>query len=173
MARKFQFRLQTLLRVRELREREAQRKVSRKLSEIAQEDDAIARLESQIRAHFDACLAEQRCERPDARRILRERAWSAHLQKLSIERQARRSQLLAELDPLRQALRDARVQTRMLEKLRERRLSEYQGQRDRHEQAETDEVARGLLAFGPTAQRAGSRPSDAAVAVARHEWKGT
>jgi flagellar FliJ protein len=147
VAKRFEFRLQTLLRVRELREREAKRKVGAKQAEIARIDqlnqqtaDEIARCQDDLRARQRAAVLA-----PD--QLTRERAWIAYLRRTVVERQALRARRRAELDMLRDELRQARMQRRIIEKLRERRWAEYAKDRQRREQAEADELAQQLHTF--------------------------
>lgn len=150
MARRFRFRLQTLLRVRQIREREAERKVGAKNAEIAQ----LARLSAQTAAEIEhqqhALLAGQQEQRLDPAALQRGRAWVAHLRRLLAQQQARRTTLLTELAELQAAFREARTQTRILERLRERRAAEHAQHVRRAEQAAADELARQLQQFDRT-----------------------
>jgi flagellar FliJ protein len=147
MARRFSFRLQTLLRVRELREREAKRKVGAKQAEIARLDQLNRHTADEISRRQDALRSQQQQPvlAPDV--LVRERAWIAYLRRTIVERQALRAGLLKELATLRDELREARTQKRIIEKLRERRWEAYVKDRNRREQAESDELARQLLSF--------------------------
>lgn len=147
MAKRFSFRLQTLLRVRELREREAQRKVGAKQAEIARVDQLNRQTADEISRRQDRLREQQKRPvlAPDA--LVRERAWIAYLRRTIVERQALRSGLLEELATLRAELQQARTQKRIIEKLRERRWEQYVKDRKRREQAESDELARQLLSF--------------------------
>lgn len=148
MARRFHFRLETLLRVRELREREARRRVAVKAAEIERLDglnretaEEILRRQAQLRRVL---------ERPALNpvEVIRERAWIAHLRRGALERSALRARLADELAQLQRQLRDAHVQTRVLQKLRERRWDEHRRAEQQREQAESDELARNVHRMG-------------------------
>jgi len=144
MARRFQFRLQTLLKVRQLREREAKRRVAAKRGEIARVDELRRQTSAELTRQQEALLGEQLQGHLDTLALQRGRAWIAHLRKTIVALQARRAALLSELEQLQSELRVARTQTRIIEKLRERRWQAYARARARREQAEADELARQL-----------------------------
>lgn len=148
-AGRFTFRLQTLLRVRELREREARRKLSAKQAEIARIDqwnretaDEVSRIQRRI-------VECQSATTMDVRELTRQRAWASHLRRTIVERQVARQSLVAQLDALRGELHTARTQTRVIEKLRERRFGEWKRDRALSEQTQMDEVARQLHGHDP------------------------
>ena len=144
MARRFQFRLQTLLRVRELREREAKRKVGLKQAEIARLDQLDRQAAEQISAHQQVLREQQSRARLAPVELSREQAWIAYLHHTIVERQAIRAGLVSELEALRNEWHAARRRKRMVETLRDRRWDEYTKNHARREQAESDELARAL-----------------------------
>ncbi len=147
MAKRFHFPLETLLRVREVREREAKRKVGLKQAEIARLDQLNRQTAEEIFARQDILRQHQRGTlTPND--IVREQAWIAYLRRTIFQRQAQRAGLVKELEVLQEALRQARVQKRIIEKLRERRWDEYVKDRKRREQAESDELAQQLHVYG-------------------------
>ena len=144
MAKRFTFRLETVLRVRELHEREAKRKLAAKSAEIARLDTLNAQSAEEIRREQAVLLSGQQGGRLDPLALQRSRAWIAHLRRTISARQVQRVTLEAQRQELQAAYYEARKQVRMLEKLRERRWGEYVQERNRAEQAESDELARQL-----------------------------
>jgi len=149
MARRFRFRLQTLLRVRELHEREAKRNVAAKQAEIARIDLLNEQAGQEIRRQQEVLLETQRQGRPDPLELQRGRAWTGHLWREIADRQTLRAQLLEQLGELQDAHQEARKQRRIVEKLRERRWNEYARGREREEQAVADELAQQLHGYDP------------------------
>jgi len=147
VARRFQFRLQTLLRVREVREREAMRKVGAKQAEIAQIDQLNRQTTEEIERHQSVLRKHQRQKLLAPDTLVRERAWIGHLRGTIVQRQTLRAGLVTELATLQGKLRAARTRKRVIEKLRERRWEEYVSDRRRCEQAEADELAQQLHGF--------------------------
>lgn len=147
MARRFVFPLETLLRVRTLREREAQRAVASKTAEIARLDQLNQQTAETITAQQQDLFSAQQQGSPDPLTLQRGRAWIAHLRRTIATRQHQKSALNEELKDLQAKLRDARTQTRIIEKLRTRRLNTYKRDRRRREQAEMDELAQQLPMF--------------------------
>lgn len=147
MARRFQFRLETVLRVRTLREREARRRVGVKLSEIAAVDRLNADAAREISSRQAGTLDRQQAALVDPRQMAAERAWVNYLRRSLGERQALKAALQRELNELRSELRAARTQMKAIEKLRERKHAEWKHDSQLAEQAESDELARQLLRY--------------------------
>ncbi|MFO0839160.1 MAG: flagellar FliJ family protein [Phycisphaerae bacterium] len=147
MPKRFQFRLQTVLRVREVREREAKRRVGKKWGEIALLDSLDRDTTAEIDARQRQLRLLQDAPRIDSTALVRQRAWIAHLRKTMLERQVVRRRLAEELRELQAQLAAARTQTRMLEKLRERGQTEHRKAIQRFEQAQSDELAQRLPAL--------------------------
>jgi len=144
VAKRFQFRLQTVLRVRELRERDAKRRVAETRAELARIDQLDRQTADEIRAQQEALRRLQAGAALSPPELSRGRAWIAHLQRTLAQRQLARAGLLRELEQRLAEWRAARQQLRILEKLRERRWAEYVHDRQRAEQAESDELAQQL-----------------------------
>jgi flagellar FliJ protein len=147
VARRFHFRLQTLLRVRELHEREAKRNVAAKQAEIARLELLNEQTVEEIRRQQEVLLETQRQARPDPLELQRGRAWTGHLRREIADRQALRGQMLEQLGELQGRYQEARKQRRIVEKLRERRWSEYARGRERQQQAVADELAQQLHGY--------------------------
>lgn len=147
MARRFDFRLETLLRVRALHEREAQRKLAAKQAEIARIDQVNELTRREVEREQAALRNEQLRGTLEPSALTRGRAWVAHLRQTMAQRQAAREQLMAELGELRGAYREARKQRRIIEKLRERRWDEYRRAQERRETAEAAELAQQMHLF--------------------------
>jgi flagellar FliJ protein len=150
VARRFAFRLQTVLNVRQMREREAQRDVAAKSAEIARVDRLNEQTADEIIRQQAMLVEAQQRGGLDPVELQRGRAWIAHLRKTIATRQMQKAEFQEQLRDLQTRLRDARTQTRIIEKLRERRWGEYSRDRRRREQAESDELARQLQDFDRT-----------------------
>lgn len=154
MPKRFRFRLETVLNVRRLREREAQRKLAAQQAELARLDQLDRQTLEEISREQERLRAAQQSPHSDPADWARARAWIAHLRNTLGERQVARQQMLAVAERLRAEWRAARLQVKIIEKLRERRWSDYVRDRDRREQAEHDELARGLHGFDREAEAA-------------------
>lgn len=149
MAQRFEFRLQTLLDVRAVREREAKRNVALQRAKIAQLDQLDTQAQAEIEAQQKALFSAQTGGALHTPDLQRGRAWVAYLRRSIAERGQMRATLRRELQDLLVALREARRQTRTLEKLREKQQAAYRRERGRREQAESDELALQLQVFFP------------------------
>jgi len=144
VARRFNFPLETVLNVRRLHEREAKRKLAAKRAELARLDQLDEATRGEIANRQTEILRAQQTGTVDPRDLSRGWAWIAHLRRTMQQRQQVRERELAELAKLQDAFREARRETRVIEKLRERRWTTYKRDRDRHEQAVADEMAQQL-----------------------------
>lgn len=147
MARRFQFRLQTLLRVRQLEEQQGKRKVAARRAEIAQLDRLNRQTAEEILRQQETLLHEQQQGRVDPSALQRGRAWIAHLRRQIALRHVQRGELERGLQELQAAWQAARTRMRAVETLRDRRRAAYVKQRERQEQAAADELARQLLGY--------------------------
>ena len=145
MAKRFQFRLETLLRVRRLNEREAKRKVAAKQAEIARIDELSRQARREILSQGNELRIEQSVGKLDVAALSTRRSWIAHLQRTLLLHKQMRLERRRELQTVSAELSRTRTQTQIVEKLRERRWGRYLKDRDRREQAESDEMARQLL----------------------------
>ncbi len=144
MAKRFAFRLATLLRVRARRERAAPRNLAAKRAELARLDQLNEQTAAEITRAQAELLADQRQGRLDPLALQRGRAWVAHLRRTMALRATQRAALVGQLELLAAVWREARKQKRVIEKLRERRWAEYVHERARGEQAEAEEMAQQL-----------------------------
>jgi flagellar export protein FliJ len=149
LAKRFHFPLETLLRVRQLHEREAKRKVAAQRAEIARLEQLSAQTADEITSQQRELLVGQQQGRLDPLTLQRGRAWLTYLRHTLASQQAQRATLVRHLDELLAALRAARTQARIIAKLRERRWREYVRDRDRREQAAADELAQQLHGSTP------------------------
>ena len=147
MAKRFRFSLQTLLEVRRLREREAERQVAAQNAEIARVDRLNEQTTEEIGQQQAMLLEAQQRGELDPQALQRGRAWIAHLRRTIGQRQQQRAELVERLHELQTAWREARTQTRVIDKLRERRRTEHVRKEDRKEQAAADELAQQLQGY--------------------------
>ena len=143
--RRFQFRLETVLDVRRLREREAQRAVAARRLELTRIERLNRETQAAIAAQQDALRDAQQTGALQPASLALGRAWIAHLRNTLMQGEAVRRDFAARLSVAVEALRQARVQTKTIEKLRERRLSEHKRETRIREQSAADEMARQLL----------------------------
>ncbi len=141
MAKRFVFRLETLLKIRQQREERHQRIVAGRLRQIHQTHRQIADLEQQMRAGQDAIRDNQRPGRIDLQQAIHYRHWIGHLHKNVLEAQAHLGYLEAELVRERAALAEAAKQRKILDKLKERQWQRYRENEDRRDVNEADEMS--------------------------------
>lgn len=141
MGRRFIFRFDTMLKIRQQREDEKKRVVAARLREISGVQDQIRSIESQREHEVRAMRATQMSGRIDLQQAIRRRHWLGHLHKRRLEADAHRRVLEARLAQERAVLAEAAKDRRILEKLKERQWEHYRSQQERIELKSADEMA--------------------------------
>jgi flagellar export protein FliJ len=133
--KRFVFRLQAVLDLKERAEEQAQQALGTALRAVAETEQAMARLIAQrdqtLRGSADAA--------PEARAAAW--AWAEALNERHAEAQHQLVYLRAEVETRRSALARVAAERRAVEKLRERALNEYRAELQRREQIQLDEIA--------------------------------
>jgi flagellar FliJ protein len=146
VAKRFRFRLETVLRVRKLREREARRKLAVEYEKVARLDALITQTREEIENQMSALRLAQQTATLDPAAIVRGHAWSHHLQRMLLQQQELRSKAQQKVEQALGVLREARRASRAIEKLREKQWETYVAERDKQDQAEIEELAQQLQA---------------------------
>jgi flagellar FliJ protein len=141
MAKRFTFRLETLLKIRRQREERHQRIVADRLRQIQEVEDQLTAIAHQIQSEEQAIMANQRQGVIDMQQVVRHRHWLGHLHKCALDAKARRGYLEAQLAQERAALAEAAKQRKILDKLKERQWERYRQEQDYQETGEADEMA--------------------------------
>ena len=140
MAKRFEFRLATVLRIRRQREDAAKRVVAERLGEVAAVQSEIAALQEQIRSETGAFRQTHATGQLDVGQLKRHRRWLLQLDQSELLARNRLGELNRLLAVDRAALTEARKQVRVLEKLEERQRERYLKELNRAEMRENDEI---------------------------------
>jgi len=140
MAKRFRFRFDTMLKIRQQREDQHKRIVADRLRQIARGRGQIEAIEGQIRDELDAIRVGQGAGTIDIQQVMRHRHWLGHLHKASLEAEARLRTLEARLSQERAQLAEAVKQRRILEKLKERQHERHRAEEERRETRESDDM---------------------------------
>lgn len=146
MAKRFLFRLETVLKVRKQREDACKRAVAERLRRISAVQAEIGSLRTQINTEIGAFREAHAVGRLDMTQIARHRHWLIHLHQGVLMAQAGLHELRQKLVEDRKVLTEARKQTRVLEKLKERQLERHRQALNRAEAVENDEIGNTLYA---------------------------
>ena len=144
MARSFVFRLETVLELRALRERQQRRKLAQTCAALARMQAQVQRLTRQRRREQQDLAAAQSAGRGDPQSWLRRRAWISQLARQIEAWEQRCEQAAAEVDRQRAVWRQKRNELRALQRLRQRRFENWRKNALRRAQCEQDEVAQQL-----------------------------
>jgi flagellar FliJ protein len=151
--RTFTFRLQRLLEIRELRERQEQQKLLVLMTKLQQEVDALTVMQDE-----EAALEDRMTIKPGEKLDIEDRVATARA--LETKRQQMRQQekridaAEAEVAQQREVLKQARIAVKALEKLRERQLEEFREEVLREQAVFLDDIStQGFLRQRNTARR--------------------
>jgi len=145
VAKRFKFRLETVLKIRKRREDAAKREVAVRLGEIARVEGEMAALREQIRVEIDGFRASHATGQINVTQIARHRHWLVHLDRGVLTCENRLRELRERLSGDRAALAEARKRVRVLEKLEERQRERYMKDLNRAEVRELDEISNVLF----------------------------
>ncbi|HUS97775.1 MAG TPA: hypothetical protein VMX97_13655, partial [Hyphomicrobiaceae bacterium] len=81
MAKRFRFRLDTMLKIRRQREDQHKRIVAERIRQITQVREQIAAIERQIQEEIEAIRTGQGARTIDIQQLMRHRHWLGHLNK--------------------------------------------------------------------------------------------
>ncbi len=140
MAKRFVFKLETLLKLRQQREERQKRVVAERLREIARVRDELDALDRRIAEQIDAMRSEAGRLRIDVQGLARNRHWLSHLQRGRLESEGRLHALEARLAQERAVLAGASRDKKVIEKLKERQRDRYNRELDRREVNEANEL---------------------------------
>ena len=141
MAKRFKFRLDTVLKIRKQREDQRKRVVADRLRQIARVREQMASIDRQIRDEMAAIRSAQEPGTIDIQQAMRHRHWLGHLHKTALEAEARLRFLEARLAQERAALAEAMKERRILEKLKDQQWQRYRKEGEKREIVESDEMA--------------------------------
>ncbi len=140
MAKRFQFRFETMLKIRRQREDEQKRVVAERLGQIATVEQELAQLDGLTNRGMDSIRTVQQAGRIDLQQAMAQRGWVAHLHKAALDAQSRLRGLEARLAQERSLLAEAAKQRRILEMLRERQLERHRMEQQRVETQMADDL---------------------------------
>lgn len=140
MAKRYTFRFETLLRLRKQREDEEKRVVASRLRGLKRLYDHQVVLRGQILEQTDTLRNVLREPFLDVGAVRVDRHCVARLRREILEDEAEISTNLALLSQERAVLTNARKETKILERLKERQRAAYQAELDRREQIEQDDM---------------------------------
>jgi len=140
MAKRFEFRLEALLKIRKQAEDACKRAVADRLRSIGVVQGEIAVLQDQIRSEIGAFRRTHAVGRLDVTQVMRHRHWLIHLHQGALMGHARLAELQRRLQEDRAALAETRKRVRILEKLKERQYERYRRDLDRAEVRQNDEI---------------------------------
>lgn len=156
MAKRYKFRLETLLRLRKQQEDQQKRVVASRLREVRTLRERSQYLSTEIAHHQDQTRLSLSQARMDLDDLKLGRHWLIRLRRGVLAADAQITTQRSLLAQERADLTEARKQTKVLERLKERQRQAYLVELNRRERAELDEMnvtrfAHALLARGDAA----------------------
>jgi flagellar FliJ protein len=140
MARRFQFRFETLLKIRQQDEDRHKRIVAERLRQITAVRERLESLHRQIGDEEQAIREGGSPGMIDMQQIVRHRHWLGHLHKGVLESESALRALEARLAQDRAALAEAVKRRRVLDKLKERQHEHHRAAEERQEVNAADDL---------------------------------
>ncbi len=139
---KFNFSLQKVLEHRKVLEDLAQKDFQEGLAALVHEQNLLTQLQDQTRLAYDEVFQAQHSKSGQTSDQLRQLNEFIAGQKVRIERQkAKIQEFINRVEGLREILREKAVDYKIIERLRERKKTEYNDEAARRDQKEMDEIA--------------------------------
>ncbi len=140
MAKRYTFRFETLLRLRQQREDEEKRVVASRLREIHRLEQHQQSLLGRIEQQTDLTRSLLTCEEVEVEKLKMGRHWMVHLRRGVLEAEAELTKHKAMLAHERANLMAVARNRKILSRLKERRRDRYDAEQNRLEQLEQDEM---------------------------------
>jgi flagellar protein FliJ len=153
---RFTFNLQGVLRQRKLVEEQRQRELAEVQRAYLAMESELKAMDDEVRATAEDLRQNHLIGRISVEYLAAHRRFTLAMQRKALEHAARMAEVKKKVDAARAALVEAAKQRKILDKLRERRESEWQDDQDRHEQAAADEVGQQIGLRLVRAQAAGN-----------------
>lgn len=141
MAKRFSFRLETVLRLRKRKEDQKKRVVAERLREISNLQDCLMSLNEQIASEIRKTRERAGHAHIDVPEMSQRRFWISHLQRSAGRTESRIRESKEQLTLDRKALAEAAKEYRVIEKLREKQFQKHGEELQRLEILEADEMA--------------------------------
>lgn len=137
--KRFNFRLQRVIEVRETKEKECQRDLARSLEELNRQEDQLRRVLAESQRSQDG-LRQALADRSNAGRLTALDRWRVRQGEVLRHQSDCTEKQRGDVDGKRKALVQASKEKKVLERLKERRLEEHRARNQREEQAFLDEL---------------------------------
>ena len=141
MAKRFNFRLETVLKLRKKNEEEKQRALAERLREMSTLQDHLMGLNSQIASERRVAGSFAVHAHLDVPAMSRRRFWVSHLQRGLLETESKIRKLEESVVEERKALAEAAREFKIIETLRSKQRQEHDQVQERQETIEADEIA--------------------------------
>lgn len=139
MAKRFQFRLEMVERIRRTARDEQRRVVAEKLRRVRGIEEQLAELRDRYEANVESMRTLQRATVLDGAAIRAQQYYRGQLDRMTGAISSELEKAEAELKRERDELAERTKQLKAIEKLHERRRKQYEAEQRRREQIESDE----------------------------------
>ena len=140
MAKRFQFRLDTVERLRKQDVDRRRRVVAEAVRSVTTAEAQLADITRQLRETVEISRGERQASRPDVAALRSHESYGGWLQGKALEAQARLATQRGVLRAERDKLAETSKRLKVIEKLREREWSRFKRDEARREQREADEI---------------------------------
>ncbi|MCZ6654082.1 MAG: flagellar export protein FliJ [Planctomycetota bacterium] len=141
MAKRFNFRLEAVMKLRKQKEDENKRAVAQRVREMSKLQDHLMTLNEQIASEIRKARENAVHTHLDTSDLSKRRFWISHLQRGVLETEFRMRNLEKQLTADRTVLAEASKEYKVIETLRDKRLQAHNREQERLETIEADEMA--------------------------------
>ena len=145
--KKFKFKLEPLLALRRLHEDQKKRVVASLQGEINEQQRQALQMAGEVERHGKLLKERQGRGTVDLAWVAHYRSYVTHMQRAIAQRISRVARIQQDLGIARQELAEAAKQTKILEKLKEKRRTRYEHDIRRAEAAELDDIGAKMFLY--------------------------
>lgn len=146
--KRFQFRLETLLKYRQMQKEEAQVRFSQALDELRRAREALAKLEAEVAVQLDEFRDYQMRKKLTVDVLMMFNSYFSRMKEEIAAGEKRVESAEKRRQELMKALEDAVRKHKVVKNLRDKRVQEYQAEVLREEQKQLDETGTQLFVRG-------------------------
>lgn len=144
---KFKFRLEPILKMRKLRQNDTERIVAERIGHMLRARRQLGQVSRQIEQHYDTIRQAGLVGPIDMTALVGNRVYLNHLHQIRHTEIATLAQAQHHVDQAKKDLTEAKKQTDIMEKLRERAKFRFDRERQRAETVELDDLATAKYAW--------------------------
>jgi flagellar FliJ protein len=143
----FDFKFEALLKLRKMKQDQCERNLADRTQKFLQNRRQVELVQDQIGAYLDEIRQHQLQAEIEVGGLLADRRYLAHLQQIRMQQRTNLTRSEQQVNHARKQLAEAKKQTDIMDKLRERAFEKYRKEIQKRETIELDDLANGKAAW--------------------------